>query len=79
VAIVLHGHPVKQPEAGQPARLSEVTIQSSPAALREIAAFLLSAADLIESTGQIDHLHLQDSWSGWSDSDGDIIVADPPS
>ena len=75
--IVLHGHLESPSESSQPARLSEVTIQASPEVLREIAAFLTATASTMESEGGIGHLHLRDQWRGWSDEDGDLIVADP--
>ena len=75
--IVLHGHLESPSESDRPLRLSEVTIQASPVVLREIAAFLTSTASAMESEGGIGHVHFRDQWRGWSEADGDLVVADP--
>ena len=59
--------------------LSQVTFQSSPDTLREIASFLLSAAAEMEAGGPtFDHRHIQDEVKGWRSRTPelpDVIVA----
>lgn len=48
--------------------LSEVTFQASPDEVREVAAFLLRAADEMEQAdGRFSHAHLQDAVPGWKE------------
>jgi hypothetical protein len=52
-----------------------VGISASPDTLREIAKFLMVAADELEDMGEdFSHLHLMDEWSGWSEGTPDIQV-----
>jgi hypothetical protein len=53
----------------QPTSLAEITLIASPAELRLIAAFLLKAADKMESMGtSYGHEHLSDRQPGFEDS-----------
>ena len=56
-------------------RLSEVTFQGSPEDVRRIAQFLLTAADELEKSSRIDHVHAQDTLKPWDYSWPDVIVA----
>ncbi len=62
-----------------PINCCEITFQTSPDILREIASFLIRCADKIESgqANEIDHFHLQDDWKNWQDDFADVIVAQP--
>jgi hypothetical protein len=55
--------------------LSDIGIAASPDTLRDLAAFLLSAADEMEELGEdYGHLHLMDEWPKWKESYADIQV-----
>lgn len=55
--------------------LSDIAIATSPKTLREIAAFLQSAADEMDELGtDYDHLHLMDEWENWKEGYPDIQV-----
>ena len=48
--------------------LSDIAISTSSKTLREIAAFLLTAADEMDELGSdYDHLHLMDEWGNWKE------------
>ena len=50
-------------------QLNEITLEATPAELREIAAFLKEAADRMESLGKrYSHEHLSDSKPGFQSS-----------
>jgi len=52
-----------------------VGISTSPDTLREIAKFLIGAANELEEMGEdFSHIHLMDEWSGWSEGMPDIQV-----
>jgi hypothetical protein len=56
--------------------MSEVTFTGTPATIRQIALFLLMAADKMELHGsQFGHEHISDSDSGWHERWPDVIVA----
>ncbi len=57
--------------------LEEITIQASPAKLKQIAKFILSVADTMNQYGNnFGHEHLKDFLKEFGDSDGpDIIIA----
>lgn len=62
------------------AECSEVSIQASPEVLRELSSFLRNAADKLErSSGNIDHIHLQDETKSRSDEFPDVIAVLPTS
>ena len=55
--------------------LSDIAIATSSKTLREIAAFLQSAADEMDELGtDFDHLHLMDEWENWKEGYPDIQV-----
>ena len=56
--------------------LGEVSIAIREASeLRRIAAFILYAADLLETHGtDFGHEHFRDWYKGWSNGDPDLIV-----
>jgi hypothetical protein len=61
--------------AGRLIELSEVTLVTSPESLRRISNHLLEAAAQMERDPTFGHRHLRDTWSGWSEADADVIVA----
>ncbi|WP_286718744.1 Imm32 family immunity protein [Thalassolituus sp. UBA2009] len=55
--------------------LSDIGIAASPDTLRDLAAFLLAAADEMEKLGEdYDHLHLMDEWDKWKEDYPDIQI-----
>lgn len=53
----------------QPSELAEITVVASPGELRQVAAFLLSAADTMERMGaSYSHEHLADKQPGFDSS-----------
>jgi hypothetical protein len=58
-----------------PSNLSEVTLQTSSANdLRDIAKFLLAAADMLERKVDFEHLHLQTECKTWAKGEPDIVI-----
>jgi hypothetical protein len=56
--------------------MGEVTFTGSPSSIREIARFLMAAADEIEKhQGRFDHAHMGEGCESWLDEWPDIIVA----
>jgi hypothetical protein len=67
----IFGYSEQSLEAGQaePSTLAEITLAASPAELRLISAFLLSAADKMDSMGaSYGHEHLSDRQQGFDSS-----------
>jgi hypothetical protein len=63
----------------QPSDLAEITIAADPSELRLIAAFLLSAADVMQSMGaSYSHEHLSDKQPNF-DSSPQFIVSNSAS
>jgi len=67
-----YGYPRNDDSLESPFELSEVTLNTSPEVLRELAKFLEDAAVQIENGAQ--HIHLQDHWPGWQHGEADIIA-----
>jgi hypothetical protein len=56
--------------------MSEVTFTGASSSIREIARFLLAAADEMDSRGaQFDHSHIGEHFGDWPERWPDIIVA----
>lgn len=71
MGIKFWGYPKRADEAVE---LSEVTLMASPKQLREIAAFLLYAAEDIERHGiNWEHEHLSDKAKGFRSSPSFIV------
>ena len=52
-----------------------IGISASPQKLREIAKFILEAADELDEIGDdFHHLHFMDECNNWSDGDPDIQI-----
>ena len=55
--------------------LSDIAISTSPQTLREIASFLIKAADeMDELKSDYDHIHLMDEWENWKEGYPDIQI-----
>ena len=71
----LFGYLASAPEQREPLELSEATLLSSPAELREIAGFLLHAAENMEHMGtSFDHMHLSDVLRQFKNSPAFIVA-----
>ena len=61
--------------------LSDVAISTSSKTLREIASFLIQAADEIDEIDELgedyDHVHLMDEWNNWKEGYPDIQILSP--
>jgi hypothetical protein len=55
--------------------IREVTFSGSPASIREVAQFLLAAAEMEKSGHQFSHVHIGDQCSGWLKKWPDIVVS----
>jgi hypothetical protein len=56
--------------------MREITLTGSPSSIREIARFLLTAAEQMEKQqGRFDHAHIGEVCDGWLDKWPDVIVA----
>lgn len=66
--------------ANGPMECSEISIQATPDALRELAALMTKFADDMQLSKDEDmmHVHLQDVWKGWVADYPDVIVVSPP-
>ncbi|MEW6373444.1 MAG: hypothetical protein AB1584_21190 [Pseudomonadota bacterium] len=64
-----------------PFECTEISLQATPEALRQIAEFILSAAARLEAlpVSQDAHFHLQDEWEDWQFGDPDVVVVSAPS
>ena len=57
-------------------KMEEITFSADPKTLREIAKFIIEAAEAKEQSGnKWSHRHLQDEWDGFKDDFSDVIVA----
>lgn len=56
--------------------MEEVTFQADPSSIKAIAEMMLRFVDQ-QNQGGMEHLHLQDEWSGWNDEMPDVIVHKP--
>jgi hypothetical protein len=55
--------------------MESIALAASPETLRQIAKFLIRAADEMDEIGaDFDHLHLMDEWNGWKDGLPDVQV-----
>jgi hypothetical protein len=71
----LFGYLTSATEAPEPSDLSEVTLQASSEELREIAGFLLQAANSIDRMGKsYDHIHLSDALPQFENSPAFVIA-----
>jgi hypothetical protein len=67
------GLPVEEIE---PYELAEITLEATPAELREIAAFLYTAADNMDRMGpDYDHEHLSDEKPGFEQSPHFVVFS----
>lgn len=73
-----HGYTTDNLEAEIPSELTEVTFTGKPDELRKIAAFLILAADEIETMTDFNHVHLSSKDKSWSDDFVDVIVCKEP-
>jgi len=70
------GYAKKSISDGGLLEMGEVTFAGSSSTIREIARFLMAAADEIEKRqDRFDHAHIGDVCEGWQDEWPDIIVA----
>ena len=69
----IFGYSQEHPDCLQDMR--EISFQITPSDLLRVAAFLRDAAHAIEKNPNIDHIHLRDELSGWSETLPDIVVA----
>ena len=65
----------------EPTECAEISLQATPDVLRQVAAFMMNCALRIEASQSenIEHFHLQDEWTVWSQTYPDVIVVSPPS
>ncbi|SFK45142.1 Imm32 family immunity protein [Rhodanobacter glycinis] len=71
----LFGYLASASEQQAPSELSEATLLASPAELREIAGFMLHAADSMEHTGaSFNHMHLSDMLRQFEKSPAFIVA-----
>ena len=71
----LFGYLASASEQQAPLELSETTLLASPAELREIAGFLLHAAESMEHMGSsFDHMHLSDTLRQFDNSPAFIVA-----
>ena len=71
-----HGYAKKQVTPKGLYEMSEVTFSGSSASIRQIAQFLLTAADEMDRRGlQFSHAHIGEQVSDWHERWPDIIVA----
>lgn len=55
--------------------MSDIAIMASAENLRELAAFLVEAADEMDELGKdYDHIHLMDRWPKWKEGLPDIQI-----
>lgn len=72
----LFGYPSDNDELEAPLKMAEVTIAADSRTLRNLAAFLLHTADLIETHGdKFGHEHYSDFSRGDCPAGLDIVVA----
>ncbi|MCB1208009.1 MAG: hypothetical protein KDK97_01720 [Verrucomicrobiales bacterium] len=71
-----HGYVKKQVTPTGLYEMSEVTFSGSSTSIRQIAQFLLAAADEMDRRGlQFSHTHIGEQFSDWNERWPDIIVA----
>ena len=70
-----HDENIQDQSNTQALSLSEVIIEATPAELREMARFLIFAADEMNRMGSsYDHLHLSDIHTSFEDSPHVVVV-----
>lgn len=59
-----------------PIECREIAIQASPYVLRQLADFLLRAADKFDENPDIgpDHFHFRDEWENWNAECVDVVA-----
>jgi hypothetical protein len=64
----------------EPMECSEISFLASPEILRQIADFLINAAQKIENASSPDelHFHIQDEYKSWANDLPDLIVVPMP-
>ncbi|QNH10988.1 hypothetical protein [Xanthomonas sp. SI] len=71
----LFGYLASDSEQHAPFELSEATLQASPEELREIASFLLHAAETMDRMREsFDHMHLSDTLRQYDNSPAFIVA-----
>lgn len=74
--LTAYGVPDGDERLESPVRLEEVTLVATPDALREVAAFLIRAADLMDLHGEaFGHEHLRSFCRGLTPKSADIIIS----
>jgi hypothetical protein len=71
-----HGYAKKQLSPQGLLEISEVTFSGAPCSIREVARFLLAAADEMERRGgRFSHSHIREHFPEWHERWPDVIVA----
>ena len=71
----LFGYLASASEQQVPFELSEATLQASPEELRDIAGFLLHAAETMDHMGKsFDHMHLSDTLRQFDNSPAFLVA-----
>jgi hypothetical protein len=71
-----HGYAKKQITPKGLCEMREVTFSGSSASIRQIARFLLAAADEMDRRGlQFSHIHIGERCTEWHEKWPDIVVA----
>ncbi len=74
----LYGYAEKKLSKQGLLRMREVTVNASPELLRNIAKFLMDAADRLENKGDtFDHMHVDQSIKTWKRSWPQLVVVNP--
>lgn len=74
-SVKITGYVRKETEVEGLMELDSIAFAAPSETIREIAKFLIRAADEMDEMGiEFDHVHLMDEWRGWKDGCPDVQV-----